>query len=90
MQSTNKKIIRDVALKRCGGTAWLIGGRRTIAVALPTRVSSPARLQLRESHPSRSCFFTTSRTQALEQSTQFHQKNSHHQQIHSALFFALS
>jgi hypothetical protein len=29
------KIIRDVALKRCGGTARLIGGRRTIAVALP-------------------------------------------------------
>jgi hypothetical protein len=45
------KIIRDVALKRYGGTARLIGGHRTIAVALPARVSSPARLQLHESHP---------------------------------------
>jgi hypothetical protein len=45
------KIIHDVALKRCGGTARLIGGHRTIVVALPARVSSPAWLQLRESHP---------------------------------------
>jgi hypothetical protein len=45
------KIIHDVALKCCGGTARLIGGHRTIAVALPARVSSPARLQLRDSHP---------------------------------------
>jgi hypothetical protein len=45
------KIIRDVALKCCGGTARLISGHRTIAVALPARVSSPARLQLRDSHP---------------------------------------
>jgi hypothetical protein len=45
------KIIRDVALKRCGGIAWLIGGRQTITLALPAWVSSPARLQLRESHP---------------------------------------
>ena len=45
------KIIRDVALKRCGGTARLIGGHRTIAVALPARVNSPAWLQLRDSHP---------------------------------------
>jgi hypothetical protein len=45
------KIIRDVALKHCGGTARLIGGHRTIVVALPARVSSPSRLQLRDSHP---------------------------------------
>jgi hypothetical protein len=45
------KIIRDVALKCCGGTARLIGGHRTIVVALPARVSSPARLQLHNSHP---------------------------------------
>jgi hypothetical protein len=45
------KIIRNMALKRCGGTSWLIGGRRTIVVALPARVSLPARLQLRGSHP---------------------------------------
>jgi hypothetical protein len=49
--ATMVKIIRDVALKRCGGTARLISGRRTIAVALPVRVNSPARLQLREPHP---------------------------------------
>jgi hypothetical protein len=45
------KIIRDVAFKRCGGIARLIGDHRTIIVALPARVSSPARLQLRDSHP---------------------------------------
>jgi hypothetical protein len=40
-----------VALMSRGGTARLIGSRRTIAMALPARVSSPARLQLREPHP---------------------------------------
>jgi hypothetical protein len=45
------KIIHDVAIKHYGGTARLIGGRRTIAVALLARVSSLARLQLREPHP---------------------------------------
>jgi hypothetical protein len=45
------KIIRDVVLKCCGGIARLIGGHRIIVVALPARVSSPARLQLRDSHP---------------------------------------
>ena len=45
------KIIRVVALKCCVGTARLIGGHRTIVVALPALVSSPARLQLRDSHP---------------------------------------
>jgi hypothetical protein len=38
------KIFCDVALMSRGGTAWLIGGRRAIIVALPARVSSPARL----------------------------------------------
>jgi hypothetical protein len=42
--TTTVKIIRDVALKCCGDTARLIGGHQTIAVALPARVSSPARL----------------------------------------------
>jgi hypothetical protein len=45
------KIFCDVALMSRGGTAWLIGGRWTIVVALPARVSSPVRLQLREPHP---------------------------------------
>jgi hypothetical protein len=45
------KIIHDVALKCCGGTARLIGSRQNIVVALPARVSSSARLQLYESHP---------------------------------------
>jgi hypothetical protein len=45
------KIFCDVALMSRGGTAWLIGSRRAIIVALPARVSSPARLQLHEPHP---------------------------------------